>query len=56
MSCRHKSLIDPAALTRFGLKPDAPIASFVKRLRCSRCGAGNVIARRVRTPDVQRRA
>lgn len=56
MSCRHKSLIDAAALARFGLKADAPIASFVKRLRCSHCGAGNVMARRVRAPETRRRA
>jgi hypothetical protein len=31
-------------LTRFGLKPDAPIAAFVKRLRCSECGCASVVA------------
>ena len=35
------------ALKRFGLKPDAPIASFVKRLRCTKCGGGSVMAERV---------
>ena len=29
------------ALARFGLKPDALISTFVKRLRCSECGSGS---------------
>ena len=47
MSCRHRSTLDDAALKRFGLKPNAPIASFVKRLRCTKCGSGSVMAERV---------
>jgi ribosomal protein S27AE len=47
MSCRHRSTLDAAALKRFGLKPDDPIASFVKRLRCTKCGGGSVMAERV---------
>jgi hypothetical protein len=47
MSCRHRSTLNAAALKRFGLKPDAPIASFVKRLRCTKCGGGSVMAERV---------
>jgi hypothetical protein len=35
---------------RFGLKLDAPITAFVKRLRCSECGSGSVMAKRV-TPQ-----
>ena len=35
MRRRHRSTLDAAELKRFGLKPDAPIASFVKRLRCT---------------------
>jgi hypothetical protein len=46
MSCRHRSTLDSAALKRFGLKPDAPIASFIKRLRCTKCGSGSVMAER----------
>jgi hypothetical protein len=45
--CGHRSTLDTAALARFGLKPDAPIASFVKRLRCTKCGGGSVMAERV---------
>jgi hypothetical protein len=47
MRCRHRSTLDAAELKRFGLKPDAPIASFVKRLRCTKCGSGSVMAERV---------
>jgi hypothetical protein len=40
------------ALVRFGLNPDAPISTFVKRLRCSKCGwvsrDGNELPRRPR--------
>jgi hypothetical protein len=47
MRCRHRSTLDAAALKRFGLKPDAPIAGFVKRFRCTKCGSGSVMAERV---------
>jgi hypothetical protein len=57
MRCRHRSTLDAAALKRFGLKPDAPIASFVKRLRCTKCGSGSVMAERVpAAAHTQRRA
>jgi hypothetical protein len=32
---------------RFGLNPDAPISTFDKRLRCSKCGSGSVMAKRI---------
>jgi hypothetical protein len=57
MRCRHRSTLDAAELKRFGLKPDAPIASFVKRLRCTKCGSGSVMAERVpAAAHTQRRA
>jgi hypothetical protein len=46
MTCRHRAELDGRAMARFGVKADAPIAAFVKRLRCSHCGSGNVRARR----------
>jgi hypothetical protein len=46
MTCRHRRTIDAATLKRFGLKPDAPIASFIKRLRCTKCGSGSVMVER----------
>ena len=47
LHCRHQSVLSAQALAGYGLKPDAPIAAFVKRLRCSRCGSGSVMASRV---------
>jgi hypothetical protein len=47
MSCRHHRTIDAATLKRFGLKPEAPIASFIKRLRCTKCRSGSVMVERV---------
>lgn len=56
MRCQHRSSIDARALARFGLGADAPIAAFVKRLRCSKCGSGSVIAQRVPATPPRRRA
>jgi hypothetical protein len=40
-------LVPAGSLVRFGLNPDAPISTFVKRLRCSKCGSGSVMATRI---------
>ena len=45
LTCQHQGVI--FELTRFGLKPGAPISRFVKRLRCRKCGGGSVMAHRV---------
>ena len=42
--CRHKCILRNQPLASFGIAPDAPIATFVKRLRCRKCGSGSVIA------------
>jgi cytochrome c-type biogenesis protein CcmH/NrfF len=55
MRCRHRSTLDATALVRFGLKAEAPIASFVKRLRCTKCGGGSVMAERVPSVAQDRR-
>jgi hypothetical protein len=47
LRCRHKSLLSNKDLADFGLPPEAPIASFVKRLRCRKCGSGSVLANRI---------
>jgi hypothetical protein len=47
LRCRHEGSLSRAEFARFGLKLDAPIAAFVKRLRCSKCGSASVMARRV---------
>jgi RNase P subunit RPR2 len=44
LHCRHKGVMDEEVISDFGLKPNAPIASFVKRFRCSKCGSGSVLA------------
>jgi cytochrome c-type biogenesis protein CcmH/NrfF len=47
LHCRHQSILTHHALAQYGLKPNAPIAAFVKRLRCTKCGSGSVMATRV---------
>jgi len=34
LRCRHEATLSDQALVQFGLKPGAPISTFVKRLRC----------------------
>ena len=47
LHCHHRSTLSPQALAAFGIKPNVPIAAFVKRLRCTECGSGSVMANRV---------
>lgn len=47
LHCRHKSVLSNEDLAAFGIKPGAPIATFVRRLRCSACGRGSVMANRI---------
>jgi hypothetical protein len=47
LHCRHKSILSSEMLASFGVKPKTPIAAFVKRLRCSNCGSGSVMANRI---------
>jgi len=47
LHCRHKSLLSNKELADFGIQPEAPIVSFVKRLRCKKCGSGGVLANRI---------
>jgi hypothetical protein len=61
LHCRHEGILDDAALARFGVNSSAPIASFVKRLRCTSCGSASVMVSRIfetqaRTRRTQRRA
>ena len=42
LHCGHEGSLSRAALVRFGLDPNAPIAAYVKRLRCSKCGSSSV--------------
>jgi type II secretory ATPase GspE/PulE/Tfp pilus assembly ATPase PilB-like protein len=52
LHCQHKSVLSNQALANFGIKPEAPIATFVKRLRCSKCGSGSVIANRIAANEI----
>jgi hypothetical protein len=51
LNCCHKSLLGGQELAYFGIKPDSPVASFVKRLRCTKCGSGSVMANRTAGSD-----
>jgi len=42
LSCRHSSSMPEERLKAFGLSPDAPIAKFIRRLTCSKCGSHSV--------------
>jgi hypothetical protein len=46
LSCQHRGFVSERELVRFGIKPGAPVAQFVKRLRCRKCGSGSVMATR----------
>ena len=50
LHCGHEAKLPRQVLARFGLKPDAPISTFVKRLRCSECASGSVMAKRIAAP------
>jgi hypothetical protein len=52
LRCRHRGVIAERDLVRFGIKPGAPVAQFVKRLRCRQCGSGGVIAQRTTAKSV----
>jgi phage FluMu protein Com len=46
LRCRHVGQITDVELSRRGIKRDAPIVSFIKRLRCRKCGSQSVRATR----------
>jgi hypothetical protein len=50
LSCRHVGVLTGAALSRLAIMPDTPMATFVKRLRCSKCGGRSVLATRKPSP------
>ena len=51
LRCLHTSFLSNQDLAGFGVKPAAPIAGFVKRLRCVECKSGSVMANRVATNE-----
>jgi phage FluMu protein Com len=46
LRCRHVGRITERELERMDIKSGAPIASFIKRLRCCQCGSQSVRAER----------
>jgi hypothetical protein len=54
LSCRHVGLLTREALSRLAIAPGTPIAAFVKRLRCRKCGSRSVLATRKSAPRPQR--
>ena len=55
LRCRHEGILDDAALAGFGVNSTAPIASFVKRLRCTSCGSASVMVSRIFASDTSAR-
>jgi predicted nucleic-acid-binding Zn-ribbon protein len=52
LRCRHEGFVTGRVLVQLGLKSNEPIRAFVKRLRCSKCGSGSVMAKRIRSKGV----
>jgi ribosomal protein S27E len=50
LHCRHEAILSAADLVTHGVTPDNPIAGFVRRLKCSQCGSGSVLAKRLAKP------
>jgi hypothetical protein len=46
LRCKHRGVVSEQNLSSYGVKPNSPIASFVKRLRCTRCGSRSVMVSR----------
>jgi hypothetical protein len=54
LHCGYEASLSRDIPGHFGLKSDAPIAAYVKRLRCSECGSGSVMAKRTTQPLAER--
>ena len=52
LRCGHVGALTGEALAKFSVAPSTPIAAFVKRLRCRRCGSQSVLA--TRRPNAQK--
>jgi len=44
IQCSYRGSLLGSNIQSFGERPDAPIAAFVKRLRCRKCGSRSVRA------------
>jgi hypothetical protein len=56
LRCRHEGIVAERTLVQLGLESNEPISAFVKRLRCSTCGSGSVMAKRISKAAAQRRS
>jgi hypothetical protein len=54
LSCGHVGVLTREALARLAIAPGTPIAAFVKRLRCRKCGSRSVLATHKPAPRPQR--
>jgi hypothetical protein len=46
LRCGHVGVLNRETLSRLAIAPNTPIAAFVKRLRCHKCGSQSVLATR----------
>ena len=46
LRCGHFNVLTAEMLSRLAVSPTTPIAAFVKRLRCRKCGSQSVLATR----------
>ena len=46
LRCGHFNVLTPEMLSWLAVSPNTPIAAFVKRLRCRKCGSQSVLATR----------
>ena len=51
LHCGHVGMLTRETLTRLAIAPNTPIAAFVKRLRCRKCGSRSVSATRKPQPQ-----
>lgn len=54
LRCRHVGMLTAETLARLAITPSTPIAAFVKRLRCHKCGSHSVLATRKPSPRPQK--
>jgi hypothetical protein len=54
LHCGHVGVLTREMLSRLAITPQTPIAAFVKRLRCRKCGSQSVLATRKPTPRPQK--
>jgi DNA-directed RNA polymerase subunit RPC12/RpoP len=46
LRCGHFNVLAPDVLARLAIGPNTPIAAFVRRLSCRKCGSKSVLATR----------